>query len=151
MDYSKLNTANWRPILFEGAEFPPTVMAIALLGSALGSKDRDLQQWLAAFADCRGLAKSAHSLDCFQFATRARDLALEHRDALLAAIVRELGSEGFEPMTTYRDWMNALQQIIEIAARTEDDCEWRAPSVAGEAAIVSKQIEAMRRFMDGQK
>jgi hypothetical protein len=151
VDYSKLNAANWRPILFEGAEFPPTVMAIALLGSTFGANDRDLQQWFAAFADCRGVTKSAHSLECFQFATRARDLALEHRSSLLAIIARELGSEGFDPAMTYRDWMNALQQMIEIAARTEDDCEWRAPSVAGEAAIVSKQIEAMRRFMDGQR
>ena len=126
-------------------------MAIGLLSSLLGPKDRDLQQWLAAFVDCRGVTKSAHSLECFQFATRARDLALEHRDTLLAAITRELASEGFEPVATYRDWMNALQLIIEISARIEDDCEWRAPSVAGEASIVSKQIEAMRWFTRGQK
>ena len=151
MDYSKLNAAHWRPILFEGAEFPPTVMAIALLGAVLGPKDRDLQRWLAAFVDCRGVTKSARSLDCFQFSTRARDLALEHRESLLAIISRDLATEGFEPAVTFRDWMNALQQIIEIAARTEDDCEWRAPSVAGEAAIVTNQLEAMRWFMDGQR
>jgi hypothetical protein len=151
VDYSKLNAAHWRPILFEGAEFPPTVMAIAILGTVLGPKDRDLQQWLAGFADCRGTTKSAESLVCFQFASRARDLALEYRDALLTTITRDLASEGFEPVATLRDWMNALQQIIEIAAQTEDDCEWRAPSVAGEAAIVTKQIDAMRWFMDGQR
>ena len=151
MDYSKLNPAHWRPILFEGAELRPTVMAMGLLSSVLGSKDHDLQQWLADFVDCRGVTKSARSLECFQFSTRARDLALELRDPLLAAIKRELASEGFEPVATYRDWMNALQQIIEISARTEDDCEWRAPSVTGEAALVSKQIEAMRWFTRGTK
>ena len=150
MDYSQLNPELWRRIVFEGQQFPPTLMALPVLCRLLGRADKELHGWITEFVDCCGIVRSGAAYDCFRHASRARDLLLENRERILTSIDMDLSKEGFESRSTFRDWMNALQSIMEISARTEDDCEWSAPGRPGEAAIVTKQLDAMRWFMGGQ-
>src|SRR5688572_3799368 len=97
VDYSKLNPILWRTIAFEGRELPPTIMAIALLGGIVGKEDREFRTWLMEFVDCRGTVRTSTSYDCFRHASRARDVLLDHRSAILAEIETKLASEGFTP------------------------------------------------------
>lgn len=52
---------------------------------------------------------------------------LEQRQRVLDGIRDRLGSYGFEPEETYRDWITAFQQIIKLSKDTDGDCSWSAP------------------------
>ena len=147
MEAENLSLAQLRPIVFEGVPLPRSVMAISLLAAVAEARDRELAGWLASFPDCRANPRSAASLTCFLLAGRARDLMLDERETVLAQIEAHLG--GFDPKGTYGEWITALQRVSELAAQTEDECEWFAPAVPGEAPIVSKQVAAMRSYLGG--
>lgn len=148
METANVTIAQLRPIIFEGKALPPSVMMISLLAPLVAKTDPPLAAWLTSFPNCRA-TQSAPSMDCFTFSARARDLMLDERETILANVTRFLGPMGADAKTFYAEWFNAFLQISESAARTEDDCEWHAPANPGEAPIVSKQLEAMRRFLGG--
>ena len=46
---------------------------------------------------------------------------------MLEGIRERLFAHGFDPETTYRDWLLALQRILELSKATIGECEWSAP------------------------
>jgi hypothetical protein len=55
-------------------------------------------------------------------------LMLEQRQRVLDGIRDRLAPHGFDPETTYRDWLVALQRIAELSATAEGECLWSAPA-----------------------
>jgi len=53
---------------------------------------------------------------------------LDHRQKVLDGIRENLSEYGFDPETTCRDCLAALQRIAELSAAAEGDCLWSAPS-----------------------
>ena len=151
VDSAKVTVAQLRSIIFEGRSLPRSVMAISLLANVASKSDRDLAKWLRTFPNCRGDTFCAPSLECFTFAGRARDLMLDRREAVLSTIAEVLQPAGLDAQQTYAEWITALQLICELSARTEDDCEWYAPANPSDAPIVSKQMDAMRRYLNGSE
>jgi hypothetical protein len=150
VDPASLTVAQLRPIIFEGRALPRSFMGISLL-ARFARRDAELSVFLATITDCREATRCASSLTCFTLAARARDLMLDERAAILAMLAEQLESIAADATTIYAEWMAGFQQISELAAQTEDDCEWYAPANPGDAPIVSKQLAAMRRFLDGMK
>jgi hypothetical protein len=104
-----LDDYNWRQITFQGVTFPPTLMAISILDPVLG------------------ITKRAPAEQCARCARLAADLMLEHRQQVLDGIRDRLAEHGFDPETTYRDWLLALRRIAELSAAADADCVWSAP------------------------
>lgn len=149
MDPANLTLAQFRPIIFEGRILPRSVMGISLLANLARKSDRELAGWLATFPDCRDVTRAAPSLICHTLAGRGRDLMLDYRAQVLLLLDEHLATSDADAKTIYGEWVTALQQITELAAQTEDDCEWYAPANPDDAPIISKQIQAMRRHMTG--
>jgi len=122
-----LDDYDWRPIAFEGTVLPPSFMAISILEPVL-KVDDDLGKWLWRFPICCGRVQEAAANDCERFAGRAIDLMLKHRVKVLDGILDRLGQFGFDPETTYRDWMIGLQQIQSLSKIARSVCIWSAPS-----------------------
>lgn len=119
---------NFRPITFQGVTFPATLMGISVLLSVFDIADEDfLGDWIWRLSNCRGISKHASAEQCARCARQAADLMLEHRQAALDHIRKNLGSYGFEPEETYRDWLLALQRIIELSEIADNECVWSAP------------------------
>jgi hypothetical protein len=119
---------NFRPITFQGVTFPATLMGIDILLPVLEIADKDyLGDWIFRLATCRGISKRAPAERCAECARRAADLMLEHRQAVLDRIRKNLVPYGFDPEETYRDWLLALQKIIELSEAAETECVWSAP------------------------
>src|SRR5678809_135103 len=121
-----LNDRHWRPITFQGETFPPSFMAISVLMS-LNLTDEELGEWLWRLPICCGVTKRAPADRCAQCAQRAVDLMLERRQEVLDEIRERLGPHGFDAETTYRDWIVALQRIVELSKVASGECEWSAP------------------------
>src|SRR4026207_1251479 len=100
----------FRPITFQGVTFPATLMGISVLDSVLGTMDEDLGEWLWRLPICRGFPKHAVADRCARSARQAADLLLEQRQLVLDDIRDRLAPHGFDPETTYRDWLVALQR-----------------------------------------
>src|SRR5882724_9051771 len=147
-----LNEYDWRPITFQGETFPPTLMAISILEPVLDVKDEDLAEWLWRLPICCGVTKSAPAERCARCAQRAADLMLEQRQQVLDGIRDRLTPHGFDVETTYRDWIVALQRIVELSAATSGDCSWSAPLHPSDkfktAADAERFIAALERFRD---
>jgi hypothetical protein len=150
VDPANLTLAQLRPIIFEGQPLPRSFMAVALL-APFARKDAELSVFLATFPECTEVTRCMASMICFTLAARARDLMLDERAPILAMLGEQLESIAADAHTIYGEWMSAFQQISERAAQTEDDCEWYAPANPGDAPVVSKQLTAMRRFLDGMR
>jgi hypothetical protein len=150
VDPANLTLAQLRPIVFEGQPLARSFMAISLL-APFARKDAELAVFLTTFPECTEVTRCMASIICFTLAARARDLMLDERGAILAMLAERLESIAADAGTIYGEWMAAFQQISERAAQTEDDCEWHAPANPGDAPIVSKQLAAMRRFLDGMR
>lgn len=117
----------FRPITFQGVTFPATLMGISILEPVLGITDEDVADWLWRLPICCGMTKSAPAERCARCAQRAADLMLEQRKRVLDGIRERLIPLGFDVETTYRDWLLALERIIELSAAVSGDCSWSAP------------------------
>ena len=123
----KIDNYEWRPITVQGVTFPATVMGISVLGAVLRTADEELGNWLWRLRVCCGFTKSAPAEQCARCARQAAALMLDHRAQVLDGIRENLSEYGFDPETTYRDWLLALQRIAELSAAAEGDCHWSAP------------------------
>ena len=121
-----LDDYEFRPITFPGVTFPATLMGISILEPVLGIMDEDLGDWLWRLPICCGMTKRAPADRCARCARRAADLMLEHRRRVLDGIRDRLSSHGFDAENTYRDWLLALQRIVELSLAASDDCFWSA-------------------------
>jgi len=120
----------FRPITFQGEIFPATLMGISILEPVLDVIDDELGDWLWKLSNCRGVTKRAAAEQCARCARLAVDLLLEHRQRVLDGIRDRLQPHDFEPETTCRDWLLALQRIAELSDVAEGECIWSAPSHA---------------------
>lgn len=148
MEPAKITSAQLRPIIFEGQALPRSVMMISALSPLAARKDMPLATWLRLFPQCRRVLRSAPSIDCFSLSGRASDLMLDHRSTILELIpsIPELLDQ--DPNKVYGEWITSLQRINELAARTEDDCEWHAPADPNESPILGQQLDAMKKYLD---
>jgi hypothetical protein len=103
-------------------------MGISILEPVLGITDEELGGWLWKLPICKGVAKSAPAENCAHCAQQAADLMLEHREQILEGIRHRLAPYGFDPEVTYRDWIAALQRIVELSRAVNGDCVWSAPA-----------------------
>lgn len=119
----------WRPITFQSVTFPATLMGSSILESIFRIRigNEDLAEWLMRLTVCRGVTKSAPSERYARCAERLLNLMLEQRQHVLDGIRDCLASYGFNAEETYRDWIMAFQQIIELSKATDGDCSWSAP------------------------
>ena len=146
----EFNDYSFRPITFQGVMFPATLMGISVFVSIFDVGD-ELRDWILRLSTCRGISKQAAADRCVRCARQAADLLLEQRQRVLDYIKTNLSPHGFEPETTYSDWLLALQKIAELSAATEGECVWSAPlhprdpyKTSGEVALGAKQfLEAL--------
>jgi hypothetical protein len=122
-----LDPKDWRPITFQGVNFPATLMGSSILDPVLGIEDEDLTEWLMRLTICCGVIKRAPSERCVRCAGQLLDQMLEQRKCVLDGIRDRLVSHGFDVEETYRDWIMAFQQIVELSKATDGDCSWSAP------------------------
>ena len=118
---------DFRPITFQGVTFPATLMGISILETVLGLPDGELAEWLWRLPICCGISKQAPAELCARCARQAADLLLEQRQQVLDGIQDRLAEHGFDPATTYRGWLLALQRIAELSEATSGECVWSAP------------------------
>ena len=122
-----IDTKHWRPITFQGVTLPPAMMAISVLESIVEIQDEEASRWLWHFPICCGVTKTAPADQCVRFAQKAVDVMLEHRPIILEGIGDRLGEAGFDPETTYGDWLQGLRCIIELGRASGGECVWTAP------------------------
>jgi hypothetical protein len=103
-------------------------MAISLLEPVLDIADEDLADWLWRLPICSGVRKSAPAERCARCAQKAADLMVEQRQQVLAGIRERLASQGFDAEVTYKDWLAALQRIVELSRASNGECIWSAPA-----------------------
>lgn len=118
----------FRPITFQGVTFPATLMGVSILEPVLGVRDREFIDWVWGLRVCCGRERSAPAEICARLAQRTVDLMLEHRQQVLDGVRERLAPHGFDPDTTFRDWIAAFQRIQSLSAGIEGDCVWSAPS-----------------------
>jgi hypothetical protein len=139
----------FRPITFQGVTFPATLMGISILEPVLGITDEEVADWLWRLPICCGVTKSAPADRCARCARRTSDLMLEHRQRVLDGIRDRLTSYGFDAESTYRDWLLALQRIVELSIAAGVDCFWSAPMHPSDryktAADANRLIDAIDR------
>ncbi len=126
----KFNEQEWRPITFQGVTFPATLMGIDILmylADEHFGEESELVEWLLRLSVCRGVTKDAPADRCARCAQQTIDLMLEHRQRVLDDIRDRLVPHGWEVEATYRDWILALQRIVELSNATDGDCFWSAP------------------------
>lgn len=123
-----LNEKQWRPITFQGVQFPATLMGIEVLETILNITEEELGDWLWRLPICRGVTKRCPSERCARCAQKTIDLILEHRQRVLDGIRERLSPHGFDAETTYKDWIVSFQQIQDLSANAESECVWSAPS-----------------------
>jgi hypothetical protein len=123
-----LDNSEFRPITFQGIEFPATLMGVSILEPVLGVEDLEFIDWVWGIRTCCGRERSAPAEFCTRMAQRTMDLMLEHRQQVLNGIHERLGPHGFDADSTFRDWILAFQQIQALSAGVEGDCFWSAPS-----------------------
>lgn len=126
-----LDEQDFRAITFQGVTFPPTLMGISILIRLADEdfgKDSELGDWLLRLTVCSGVTKDAPADRCARCAQQAIDLMLEYRPRVLEDLQECLVLHGFEVETTYRDWLFALQRIVELSKATDGKCFWSAPS-----------------------
>ncbi len=123
-----INDYDFRPITFQGETFPATLMGISILEPVLCITNEDLADWLWRLPICCGFPKRAAADRCAKCARQAADLILEQRQRVLDGIRERLAPHGFDPETTYRDWLVALQRIAELSAAAGGECVWSAPA-----------------------
>jgi hypothetical protein len=140
----------FRPITFQGVTFPATLMGISILGPLLANADEEVADWLWRLPICCGVTKSAPADRCARCAQQAGDLMLEQRQRVLDGIRDRLASHRFDADSTYRDWLLALQRIVELSLAASGDCFWSAPLHPRDkyktAADAKRLLDALNRF-----
>jgi hypothetical protein len=139
-----LNEQDWRPITFQGVTFPATLMGISILEPVLDITDANLGDWLWRLPICCGITKSAPAERCARYAQQAADLMLEQRQQVLAGIRERLAPHGFDPESTYRDWIVALQRIVELSMAATGDCLWSAPMHPKDSIKTAAEVEKLK-------
>ncbi len=140
-----LNDYDWRPITFQGVTFPATLMAISILEPVLGIEDEELGAWLWRLPICCGVTKNAPADTCARCAQQTIDLMLEQKQRVMDGIRARLTPYEFDAEGTYRDWIIALQQIVELSKATNGDCSWSAPTHPKDKYKTSADA---KRFLD---
>jgi len=138
----------FRPITFQGVTFPSTLMGISILEPVLGIMDEDVADWLWRLPICCGVTKKAPADRCARCAQRAADLMLEQRQRVLDGIRDRLTPSGFDAETTYRDWLLALQRIVELSAAAGGDCSWSAPSHPNDSYKTAADVKRLMGALD---
>lgn len=128
--------------------FPATLMGISILGPVLSIVEEDVADWLWRLPICCGVMKSAPADKCARCAQRAADLMLEQRQRVLDGIGDRLSSFGFDPESVYRDWLLALQRIVELSRAASGDCSWSAPSHPDDQFKTAADAERMLHALD---
>ncbi|WP_367870472.1 hypothetical protein [Luteolibacter sp. Populi] len=133
-----IDTCEFRPITFQDEVFPPSLMGISILEPVLDIEEEELGEWLWRLPICKGVTKRAPAERCARCAMQTVDLMLEMRQAVLEGIADRLAEFGFDPESTYREWIHSLLRIAMLSRREEDDCVWWSPAhemdrYAGEA------------------
>ena len=144
-----LDDQDWRPITFQGVTFPPTLMGISVLEPILKLTEREMIDWVLGLPVCCGIKKRAPAEVCARCARQTIDLMLDHRFDVLEGIRTRLGPHGFEPEATYRDWFLAMQQILELSKRAEDECVWSAPRHPND--MTKADLERLNAALDKKK
>ena len=143
------NDFDYRPITFQGETFPVSLMAISILAPVLGLPHDELGEWLWRLPICGGVQKSASAERCVRCARQAADLMLEHRQRVIEGIRERMEPDGFDPETTYREWLLALQRIVDLSRAATGDCSWSAPMHANDkcktAADAKRLMDALER------
>ena len=141
---------NFRPITFQGVTFPATLMGVSVLVSVFDIANDDyLGDWLWRLSTCRGVSKHAPAERCAKCARQTVDLLLEHHQAVLDYVRKNLVSYGFDPEETYRDWLLAFQKITELSSAAEGDCTWSAPFHPRDPDKTPAELaRAAKRFLD---
>jgi hypothetical protein len=139
----------WRPITFQGETFPATLMAISILQPVLGIKEEDLTDWLLRLTICRGVTKTASAERCARCAQKTLDLMLEQRQRVLNGIRECLASHGFDSEATYREWITALQRIVELSDAASSECVWSAPAHSSDPCTSKADGEQLIRALEG--
>lgn len=141
---------NFRPITFEGVTFPATLMGISILEPVLGLRGVELGEWLWRLPVCCGVLKQAPAEHCARCAGQAAGLMLAQRQRVLEGIQARLAEHGFEPETTYRDWLLALQRIAKLSEAATGNCVWSAPAHPRDriqsAADARRLLDAVERL-----
>jgi hypothetical protein len=150
VDIAKVQLERPIQILFEGVAMPHSLVHLPILAVLTAANDDELTDFIVALSDCHGRMRSAPSLHCFEMAGRACDALLDQRDFLLQQLGEHLPEEKWPARTLFAEWITSFQKIREIAAQTEDECEWYAPVNADDGAILAKQLDGMKRYLDGE-
>jgi hypothetical protein len=148
------NEQDFRPITFQGVTFPATLMAIDILmylADEEWGEESELGSWLFRLSVCRGITKDAPAERCARCAQQTIDLMLEHRQRVLDEIRHRLIPHGFEVEATYRDWMLALQRIVEISNATDGDCFWSAPLHKSDPIQNAQDAKRFLRIIEGYR
>lgn len=140
-----LDERHWRPITYQGITFPATLMGISVLEPILGIMDEEVAHWLLRLSSCCGVKKSAPAEQCARCAQGTIDSMLEQRQQVLNGIRDRLGPYGFDPEATYRDWLSALQRIVELSTAASDNCSWSAPPHPDDGVKTAADIEKFMR------
>lgn len=78
---------------------------------------------------------------------------LEQRQTVLDGIKDRLVGHGFDPETTYRDWLLALQRIADLSEAASGVCVWSAPMHPRDrlksAADTQQFLDAVKRLSTG--
>ena len=123
-----IDTPDFRPITFQGEVFPRSLMGISILEPVLDIEEEELGEWLWRLPLCKGVTKRAAAELCTHCAMQTVDLMLEMRQAVLEGIAARLAEFGFDPESTYREWIHSLLRIAALSAREEGDCVWSSPA-----------------------
>jgi len=140
-----LDDYEFRPITFQGFTFPATLMGISILEQVIDIQDEDLGDWLWRLPICCGFPKRTTAERCVRCARHAANVMLEHRQQVVDGIQERLAPHGFDAETTYRDWLLALQRIVELSVATDGECVWSAPSHSRDTL---KTEAGVLRFVD---
>ncbi|HWB02449.1 MAG TPA: hypothetical protein VG796_05445 [Verrucomicrobiales bacterium] len=102
-------------------------MGISILESVMEIEDEDFGEWLWSFCICCGRTRKAAAERCARCALQAANLIEVNRQQVLDAIHERLGAHGFDPESTYQDWLASLRQIAVLSAASTGECTWCAP------------------------
>lgn len=140
----ELDIEHWRPITFEGTEFPASLMGIDIMFSENGISD-GAAEWLAKLSTCRGFEKSSPAEVCCCSSRNVIDFIEGDPQAVIDRIQSNLAEHGFDPQITLSEWSDSLKRIETISANTTGNCSWIAPS--HESAVIKTKEDA-QKLMD---
>ena len=94
----------------------------------LDIEEEELGEWLWRLPICKGVTKRAPAERCARCAMQTVDLMIEMRQAVLEGIADRLAEFGFDPESTYREWIHSLLRIAALSEKEDGDCMWSSPA-----------------------